>query len=153
MPTSLISPLSLSPDLRRSSTCCPFWRSRTVAGLSSAVKPILSAAKAEVPKSAPVSQSAAAPKPQAAPQHAADERIFASPLAKRLAKEASIDLSRIQGSGPHSRIIARDIEAESRIAWSDRRVGMGLQFEKVEPVDQAAIDEFVDQHFFTNRKA
>ena len=32
----------------------------------------------------------------------------------------------------------RDIEAESRVAWSDRRVGMGLQFEKVEPADQAA---------------
>jgi uncharacterized protein (TIGR02266 family) len=47
----------------------------------------------------------------------------------------------------------RDIEAESRIAWSDRRVGMGLQFEKVDPADQAAIDEFVDQHFFSNRKA
>src|SRR5580765_3337438 len=47
----------------------------------------------------------------------------------------------------------RDIEAESRVAWSDRRVGMGLQFEKVEPTDQAAIDEFIDQHFFTNRKA
>jgi uncharacterized protein (TIGR02266 family) len=47
----------------------------------------------------------------------------------------------------------RDIEAESRVAWSDRRMGMGLQFEKVAPEDQAAIDEFVDQHFFTNRKA
>ena len=47
----------------------------------------------------------------------------------------------------------RDIEAECRIAWSDRRVGMGLQVEKVESVDQAAIDEFVDQHFFSNRKA
>src|SRR5688500_12373197 len=47
----------------------------------------------------------------------------------------------------------RDIEAESRISWSDRRVGMGLQFEKVEPADQAAVDEFVDQHFFSNRKA
>src|ERR687892_959382 len=40
----------------------------------------------------------------------------------------------------------RDIEAESRVAWSDRRVGMGLQFEKVDSADQAAIDEFVDQH-------
>jgi hypothetical protein len=29
---------------------------------------------------------------------------------------------------------------------------MGLQFEKVESGDQAAIDEFVDQHFFTHRK-
>jgi uncharacterized protein (TIGR02266 family) len=46
-----------------------------------------------------------------------------------------------------------DIEGESRVAWSDRRVGMGVQFERVEPPDQQAIDEFVDQHFFTNRKA
>jgi len=47
----------------------------------------------------------------------------------------------------------RDVEAEGRVAWSDRRVGMGLQFERVESIDQAAIDEFVDQHFFSNRKA
>lgn len=46
-----------------------------------------------------------------------------------------------------------DIEAETRVAWSDRRIGMGLQFEKVEPAAQTAIDEFVDQHFFSNRKA
>jgi uncharacterized protein (TIGR02266 family) len=46
-----------------------------------------------------------------------------------------------------------DTEAESRVAWSDRRIGMGLQFERVEPADQQAIDAFVDQHFFTNRKA
>jgi uncharacterized protein (TIGR02266 family) len=47
----------------------------------------------------------------------------------------------------------RDVEAEGRIAWSDRRIGMGLQFERVESIDQGAIDEFVDQHFFSNRKA
>jgi uncharacterized protein (TIGR02266 family) len=46
-----------------------------------------------------------------------------------------------------------DVEGESRVAWSDRRIGMGLQFEKVAPEHQAAIDGFVDQHFFTNRKA
>jgi len=46
-----------------------------------------------------------------------------------------------------------DLEAESRVAWTDRRIGMGLQFEKVDPEHQAAIDEFVDQHFFNNRKA
>src|SRR5205807_5470092 len=38
-------------------------------------------------------------------------RVFASPLARRLAKEAGIDLARIQGSGPHARVIARDVEA------------------------------------------
>ena len=47
----------------------------------------------------------------------------------------------------------RDIEAESRVAWSDRRVGMGFQFEKVAPEDQAAIDDFVDAHFFSNRRS
>lgn len=36
-------------------------------------------------------------------------RVFASPLARRLAKEAGIDVSRVQGSGPHGRVIARDI--------------------------------------------
>jgi uncharacterized protein (TIGR02266 family) len=38
-----------------------------------------------------------------------------------------------------------EIEADSRVVWRDRRVGMGLQFERVEPSDQAAIDEYVDQ--------
>jgi pyruvate dehydrogenase E2 component (dihydrolipoamide acetyltransferase) len=33
-----------------------------------------------------------------------------TPLARRLAKEAGIDLSRIQGSGPHGRIVARDVQ-------------------------------------------
>jgi len=40
--------------------------------------------------------------------HASD-RIFSSPLARRLAKEAGIDLGRIAGSGPHGRVIARDV--------------------------------------------
>ncbi|HOC18664.1 MAG TPA: TIGR02266 family protein [Vicinamibacterales bacterium] len=46
----------------------------------------------------------------------------------------------------------REIEAEARVAWSDRRIGMGLQFEKVQAEDQAAIDEFVDTHFFNTRQ-
>ena len=40
-----------------------------------------------------------------------DNRVFSSPLARRLAKEAGIDISRIQGSGPHGRVIARDVAA------------------------------------------
>ena len=47
----------------------------------------------------------------------------------------------------------RDIDAEGRVAWSDRRVGMGIQFERVEPGHQSIIDNFVDAHFFSNRKA
>jgi uncharacterized protein (TIGR02266 family) len=47
----------------------------------------------------------------------------------------------------------RDIDAEGRIAWSDRRVGMGIQFDAVDPANQTIIDQFVDAHFFSNRKA
>jgi pyruvate dehydrogenase E2 component (dihydrolipoamide acetyltransferase) len=39
------------------------------------------------------------------------DRIFASPLARRLAKEAGLDLAALTGSGPHGRIVKRDIEA------------------------------------------
>ncbi len=41
---------------------------------------------------------------------------------------------------------ALDVEAQCRVAWSDPRVGMGLQFERVDPADQAAIDDYVDRH-------
>src|SRR5437764_8002366 len=47
----------------------------------------------------------------------------------------------------------KDVDAEGRIAWSDRRVGMGLQFETLDPAQQTLVDNFVDAHFFSNRKA
>jgi pyruvate dehydrogenase E2 component (dihydrolipoamide acetyltransferase) len=55
---------------------------------------------------------AATPAPQAVPaqQTNGHARTFSSPLARRLAKEAGIELARVNGSGPHGRVIARDIE-------------------------------------------
>jgi uncharacterized protein (TIGR02266 family) len=47
----------------------------------------------------------------------------------------------------------KEIDAEARVAWSDRRVGMGLQFTSLDPSGQAAIDSYVQTHFFSNRKA
>ncbi|WAJ30900.1 pyruvate dehydrogenase complex dihydrolipoamide acetyltransferase [Antarcticirhabdus aurantiaca] len=41
-------------------------------------------------------------------------RVFASPLARRLAKEGGIDLSAVQGSGPHGRIVKADVEAAAK---------------------------------------
>jgi pyruvate dehydrogenase E2 component (dihydrolipoamide acetyltransferase) len=49
---------------------------------------------------------------------AGDTRIYASPLAKRLAKAAGIVLASVTGSGPHGRIIRRDIEANAKGAPS-----------------------------------
>jgi pyruvate dehydrogenase E2 component (dihydrolipoamide acetyltransferase) len=81
------------------------------------------ASKAEEPKKpdakppAPTAQTPAAPRAPAAVAQKVDSvrptganRIFASPLARRLAKEANLDLNRVQGSGPHGRIVARDID-------------------------------------------
>lgn len=57
------------------------------------------------PASTPASSGSQAA--QSANGHA---RVFSSPLARRLAVEAGIDLARIEGSGPHGRIVARDVE-------------------------------------------
>ena len=65
--------------------------------------------KSEVKKEEVKEVEAPAPAPvQAAPVNIG--RIKASPLAKRLAAEKGIDLSRIQGSGPHGRIVKADLD-------------------------------------------
>jgi len=41
----------------------------------------------------------------------------------------------------------RDVDADARVAWSDRRVGMGMQFERIDAADQSAVEEFVDAQY------
>ena len=77
-----------------------------------APKPAAAPAPA-APTPAPAPAAAPAPAPQAAAAPAKTNghaRVFSSPLARRLAKEAGIDIARIDGSGPHGRIVARDVE-------------------------------------------
>jgi pyruvate dehydrogenase E2 component (dihydrolipoamide acetyltransferase) len=103
------------------------------AGASAGAKSAPPPAKAETPKEeakqeqakpaeAPKPDAAPAPAPQAAApasQTNGHGRIFSSPLARRLAKEAGIELGRINGSGPHGRVIARDV--------TDAKSGKGLK--------------------------
>jgi pyruvate dehydrogenase E2 component (dihydrolipoamide acetyltransferase) len=72
-------------------------------------------AAAPAPAPAPVSATAPvaaapAPVPAAAPAAASGDRVVASPLARRIATEKGIDLTAIQGSGPHGRIIKADLD-------------------------------------------
>jgi len=82
-----------------------------------APKPAAAAAPPAAPKLAPAAQAPAAPVPAAAAPAAkpaaapAGGRIFASPLAKRIAAEKGLDLSRITGSGPNGRIVKADVES------------------------------------------
>jgi pyruvate dehydrogenase E2 component (dihydrolipoamide acetyltransferase) len=82
------------------------------------------AAKPSAPATAPTSAVPVPAKPAAAPAQGANQprpgngaagngtdRIAVSPLARRLAKEAGLDLGGLAGSGPHGRIVRADIEA------------------------------------------
>ncbi|KRE12993.1 branched-chain alpha-keto acid dehydrogenase subunit E2 [Bosea sp. Root483D1] len=104
-----------------------------IAGEGEDAKSVSAPAKADAPKAetpkaeAPKADGAAPkaePKPESTPQMTAEagfntggrpsvggDRPFASPLARRLAKDAGIDLGKVQGSGPHGRIVEKDIEA------------------------------------------
>jgi pyruvate dehydrogenase E2 component (dihydrolipoamide acetyltransferase) len=77
--------------------------------------PAPAAAPAPTPAAAPAPQAApAAPQAASASQANGRARVFSSPLARRLAKEAGIDIARITGTGPHGRVISRDVaEAKS----------------------------------------
>jgi pyruvate dehydrogenase E2 component (dihydrolipoamide acetyltransferase) len=63
----------------------------------------------------PEAKTAPTPSPSTAsrspsPQGGEETRIFASPLARRLAAQAGVDLKSIKGTGPHGRIVRRDVE-------------------------------------------
>ena len=80
---------------------------------------------APAPRSAPAASPAPAPDSGAPPKtaaasgagarapSAASGRVFASPLARRLAAQAGIDLATLKGTGPHGRILRRDLETAS----------------------------------------
>ena len=80
-------------------------------------------AKSETPKAAAAAPSEAEPALGAA-RTADMERLFASPLARRLAAQLGVDLAAVKGSGPHGRVIRRDVEGlkgepAARVAAAD----------------------------------
>ena len=86
--------------------------------IAGAMKDIKAAVKAEVPLTPAAANGKAAaslpPSPmggEGAARSAAGARIFASPLAKRIAEQKGLDLSVINGSGPRGRIVKSDVES------------------------------------------
>ena len=75
-------------------------------GAAAAPAPAPAAPKAAPPPAAPAPQAAA----PAAQSNGHGGRVFSSPLARRLAKDAGIDVAMVTGSGPHGRVVARDVE-------------------------------------------
>lgn len=99
------------------------------------------------PKPEPVKESAPAPKPAPSPAPAAQTssavadsngRVFASPLAKKMANEKGIDLTNVQGTGEAGRIVKRDIDHYVPYAGASRpkRGFVGTESFTDEPVSQ-----------------
>ena len=85
-----------------------------IGSATATAEPALPAPVAEAPAPAPASAepAPAASAPPAAPATSSTgNRIFASPLARRIAADKGIDLSRIKGSGPKGRIVKADVES------------------------------------------
>ncbi|GLK49774.1 acetyltransferase component of pyruvate dehydrogenase complex [Brevundimonas intermedia] len=101
----------------------PIARLKDEGGAAAPQKAEKSAAKAdEAPKAAPAAAEApkapkasapVAPAP-AAPKSDSGERIFSSPLARRIAAQNGVDLKSVKGTGPHGRIVKRDVEAAGK---------------------------------------
>jgi pyruvate dehydrogenase E2 component (dihydrolipoamide acetyltransferase) len=79
--------------------------------------PPAASAPPAAPQAAPVETASGGPAPVRANGHDSGapkaDRIFASPLARRMAKQAGLDLGSIKGTGPNGRIVRVDIEAAS----------------------------------------
>lgn len=72
-----------------------------------AVAPAAAVSPAPKTEAAPIAAPVAA---VAAPAKQDGERVFSSPLARRIAKNAGVDIAAVSGSGPHGRVIKRDVE-------------------------------------------
>ncbi|MEM5492534.1 pyruvate dehydrogenase complex dihydrolipoamide acetyltransferase [Hoeflea sp. AS16] len=82
-------------------------------GGDAAPAPAPAAAPAQAPKAEAAPAAAPAPATTAAPAApaASGERTFSSPLARRIARDAGLDISAISGSGPHGRVVKKDVES------------------------------------------
>ena len=94
---------------------------------SAQAKPAVPTPQAQAPKPAPTEQK---PAVNGHGGGASGDRVFSSPLARRIAKDAGIELGRIQGTGPHGRVIARDVEAA--------KAGGGLRAPAAAPASASA---------------
>lgn len=102
-------------------------------------------AAAEGPKETPKQEAAPEAKPSPAPAPASSSsassggsRVFASPLAKRIAADAGIDIAAVSGSGPHGRVVKSDVEAAIASGGAKKSAAPASEAPASAPKDPAA---------------
>lgn len=102
-------------------------------------KPVQSAEPAQ---SAPVPSTpvaASAPRPEGA-------RVFASPLARRIAKQKGVDIATLLGSGPHGRIVLKDVETAKPAAAAPAAKSAAAPM-AVQPSDEQVLKLFAPDSY------
>lgn len=105
------------------------------------------AATADQSSAAPVAEKTAEPKEEAAASTDSGERVKASPLAKRIAKEKGIDLTQVAGSADGGRIIKKDIENFKPAAVAETAPSSAPAAQKAAPV----IPQYIGEERFTEK--
>lgn len=97
-----------------------------------------------------VLKTPADPLPIPVPPSTSSGRVFATPLARRLAREKGVDLNQIQGSGPHGRIIKRDVETATPAITS---IASNTSFPAIDPRNFYSTDSFEEIPLDNMRRA
>lgn len=110
------------------------------------------AVKEEAPAPAPAAAPAPTPAPAATPAPAPapvanDEGVKASPLARKLAADRGIDLSMVQGSGDHGRVVKRDVDSFNPAFHTSPQPGVAAA-----PSVPAGVENYTDQPVSQMRK-
>ena len=93
-----------------------------------------SAAPTSAPTAAPSLAPTVAPAAAAMPMRGAGERIFASPLAKRIAAQEGVDIGGVAGTGPHGRVLRDDVlraKSSGNLGRSGRVMRSPVEFTKI----------------------
>jgi pyruvate dehydrogenase E2 component (dihydrolipoamide acetyltransferase) len=104
----------------------------SVASAPSSAAPVAAPAKSDAKASDERPVAASAPV-------AGGARVFASPLARRIAKEKGLDLSALKGSGPHGRIVRADVEGASPQAAKLAAAPVAAEAPKAAPAAAPAV--------------
>ncbi|MFM9862685.1 MAG: pyruvate dehydrogenase complex dihydrolipoamide acetyltransferase, partial [Micropepsaceae bacterium] len=107
-------------------------------------KPAAAVTPAPVPKVVPAAASGIGPMPPPVP----GARVFASPLARRVAVQGGVELTVIQGSGPHGRIVKADVEAAAKGGVQRAPVAKPVPIAAPRPSDAPAPSSMPDARLF-----
>ena len=104
-------------------------------------------ASADAGPAAPQAEAAPGAPASVAPQAAAGGRVFASPLARRIASDKGIDLNQVKGSGPKGRIVKADVEGFTPVAAAPQAAAAQAPSVPAGPAAETVMKMYADREY------